>query len=189
MKAVRILAAAIGLAVVATPGLAGDCPHAIRDAVRERALLDDLARAENEAAARKINAALWELWTDAPDPHAQKLLDSGMARLRVGDFRAARSAFDTLVDYCPDYAEGYNQRAFAHYLQHNFGPALVDLDHALVLSPNHIGALSGRALVLMGLGRDREALDQLKAALALNPWLSERSLVPVLQKRLGETDL
>jgi len=106
-----------------------------------------------------------------------------------GDLRNAVAAFDALIAYCPDYAEGYNQRAFARYLRQDFAPALEDLDAALARSPRHIGALSGKALTLMGLGRDREALATLRAALALNPWLSERALVPVLEERLGAEDL
>ncbi|MFD2854504.1 tetratricopeptide repeat protein [Seohaeicola zhoushanensis] len=80
------------------------------------------------------------------------------------------------MDYCPDYAEGYNQRAFAYYLTEKFGPALEDLDRAIALSPNHVAALSGRALTLLGLGRTEEAARALARALELNPWLSERSL-------------
>jgi hypothetical protein len=37
--------------------------------------------------------------------------------------------------------------------------------------------LSGKALTLMGLGRDAEAQTVLRAALALNPWLEERALL------------
>ena len=82
-----------------------------------------------------------------------------------------------LVEYCPEYAEGYNQRAFVNFLRQDFPPALGDLDRAIELSPNHIAALSGRALTLMGLGRNEEAREALKQALELNPWLSERSLL------------
>jgi len=81
------------------------------------------------------------------------------------------------VDYCPAYAEGYNQRAFVNFLRQNFAPALEDLDRALALSPRHIAALSGKALTLMGLGRDAEAQDVLRSALELNPWLNERHLL------------
>ena len=168
---------------------ASDCPEWELDRAREGALIAELQAAPDATAARGLNGALWKLWTQAPDAHAQDLLDSGMARMRMGDMRKAIAAFTALIDYCPDFAEGYNQRAFAHYLRQDFAPALADLDAALALSPRHVGALSGRALTLMGLGRDREALEALRAALALNPWLSERALLPVLEQRLGAQDL
>ena len=60
---------------------------------------------------------------------------------------------------------------------------MTDLERALEINPTHVAALSGKALTLMGLGRDDEAQEVLRAALALNPWLSERSL---LQEPPGE---
>jgi tetratricopeptide (TPR) repeat protein len=180
-------------AVVAQDGRAQDggeaCATHVVDEARETALLDRLGAAPDAEAASKVNARLWALWTDAPDAHAQELLDSGMARIRLGDLRKAVSALDALVAYCPRYAEGYNQRAFARYLQEDFLPALADLEVALTLSPRHVGALSGKALTLMALGRDAAALEALEAALDLNPWLAERTLLPDLVDRVGARDL
>ena len=93
------------------------------------------------------------------------------------DFRGARDTLDDLVAYCPMYVEGYNQRAFANYLRQDFSAALVDLDIAIEMMPNHIAAISGRGLTLMGMGRHAEAQEALKHALTLNPWLSERALI------------
>ena len=120
---------------------------------------------------------MWELWTDAPDEQAQAILDRGMERRTAFNFLGALEDFDTLVEYCPEFAEGYNQRAFVYYLNGEFDAALRDLDRALGLSPAHIGALSGRALTLMGLSRFAEAREALQTALALNPWLPERGLI------------
>ena len=64
-----------------------------------------------------------------------------------------------------------------NYLRQDFSSALVDLDVALELSPNHIAAMSGRALTLLGLKRLEEARSTLSDALELNPWLSERALL------------
>jgi tetratricopeptide (TPR) repeat protein len=89
----------------------------------------------------------------------------------------SRTALNRLIEYCPAYAEGYNQRAFTNYLQQDFEAALVDLDRALNILPTHVAALSGKALTLMGLGRSAEAQEVLRAALALNPWLQERALL------------
>jgi tetratricopeptide (TPR) repeat protein len=187
--ATLVLAATL-FAWVAHPTHGEDtCPVAALDIGEEGRLIDALRDAENAAAARDLNASLWKLWTKAPDAHAQNLLDSAMARIRMGDLSNAVAALDGLVAYCPDYAEGYNQRAFARYLQQDFGTALTDLDRALELSPRHIGALSGKALTLIGLGEEREALAALRDALALNPWLSERALLDDLERKLGATDL
>lgn len=169
----HILVAALLLAPSAH-ATCGALPDIAEDQAR---LILELREADNESAARAISGQLWTLWLKAPDEAAQALLDDGIARLRVADHDGAEAAFTQLIDRCPDYAEGYNQRAFSAYLQGRFGEALDDLDLALDRSPTHIGALSGKALTLFGLGRIDAGQVVLREALALNPWLSERRLL------------
>lgn len=133
-----------------------------------------LQAAPSETAARPLIGALWQVWTRAPDAAAQALLDEGMRKRREYDFAGAVEVFDALIAYCPDYAEGWNQRAFARFLQDRYDAALGDLDRALALSPTHTAALSGKALTLIRMGRMGLAQDVLRAAVALNPWLPER---------------
>jgi tetratricopeptide (TPR) repeat protein len=163
--------------LIAAPALA-DCPPAPDISSEIDAALADLKVAGSEMEARPISNRMWEQWMRAPDGHAQTLLDEGVGRMRLGDVRGAGAAFDALIDYCPDYAEGWNQRAFLAYLTGDFDRALPDLDRALALRPRHVGALSGRGLVLIALGRELEGHDALRAALDLNPWLAERRLLP-----------
>ena len=155
------------------------CPEAQDDAETRLQLMAALRVAPDPATAQQLSAQLWQLWLTAPDAHAQDLLDEGMDRREAFDFSGAIVAFDALIAYCPAYAEGYNQRAFARFLQQDYGAALLDLDEALARRPDHIGALSGRALTLLGLDRETEAQRVLREALALNPWLPERRLLRV----------
>ena len=150
------------------------CPEAADISAPLDALIAQIRAAPNEMAARPISNRMWELWTTAPDETAQTLLDTGVRRLAIADYEGAIAEFDALVAYCPDYAEGYNQRAFANFLQGQYGLALEDLDHAIERSPKHVGALSGKALTLFGLGRIKVGQAFLREALELNPWLSER---------------
>jgi tetratricopeptide (TPR) repeat protein len=120
---------------------------------------------------------MWELWADAPDEVAQEMLDSGMRKRANFDLLGAIADFDRLVSYCPDYAEGYNQRAFALFIARDYARALPDLERAVGLSPDHTGARSGLALTLMQLGRLDEARAALRQALDRNPWLTERHLM------------
>ena len=100
-----------------------------------------------------------------------------MARRNVADYAAAEAALTSLVQYCPFYAEGWNQRAFVRFLQSDWDGALTDLDQALKYNPRNTGALTGKALTLINAGRDDEAQPVLREALELNPWLSERALL------------
>ncbi|MBS0124595.1 tetratricopeptide repeat protein [Thetidibacter halocola] len=165
-----------------TPALAQaeGCPAAPDHGADQDALLSELAQVGSEGEAQVINNQLWDLWDNAPDEPSQAMLDQGMRARSSYDYLQAMDRFEALVNYCPFYAEGYNQRAFVNFLTGDFEAALPDLDRALDINPRHVGALSGKALTLHALGRDAEALIALDAALKLNPWLGERHLRPVL---------
>ncbi|WP_299354400.1 tetratricopeptide repeat protein [uncultured Shimia sp.] len=170
--------------------VASECPTAPDHSVKLDALIGQIQVAPDETEARVLSNELWQYWADAPDEAAQEVLDRGMRKRAAWDLLGALEDFDTLVAYCPEYAEGYNQRAFANFLRQDFEAALPDLERAIELSPRHIGALSGRAMTLIGLGREAEAQDALVAALELNPWLPERGLLkPVPEKQVPGEDL
>jgi tetratricopeptide (TPR) repeat protein len=168
--------AAVCLGLLTGPGWAQSCPEAPDHGAKLDRLIMRIQDAQTQSDARLVSDQMWELWTDAPNEQAQAMLDRGMTRRRSFDYLGALVDLDALVEYCPGFAEGYNQRAFVNYLRQDYATALVDLDRAIALSPNHIAALSGRALTLVGLGRNDDARDALAAALALNPWLPERGL-------------
>ncbi len=165
------------LIVFGAPALAQTCPPAPDHADAMAALVEQLQSTNSPTQAAPLTQTLWDLWLDAPDDIAQTLLDHGMQRRKANDFLGARDLFNDLVAYCPDYAEGYNQRAFASFLRRDYEAALVDLNRAIDLIPNHIAALSGRGLTLLGLGRQSEANASLRQALTLNPWLGERRFI------------
>lgn len=171
----------IPFALCAAPAFADTCPPAADHTAAEADLYAQLQALETPIGVRELNDQLWQLWTDAPDEKAQALLDQGMAARERYNLIGAREALDQLVAYCPDYAEGYNQRAFANFLDANYEGALYDLDIALTLSPNHTGVLTGKGLTLMRLERNAEAIEAFQAAVDLNPWLSERVLLEQLK--------
>lgn len=164
--------------VLAAPAQAQESCPAARDVSDEQAAIyTELRGAPNDLAARPFVAQLWQLWTDAPDSRAQDMLDAGMNARASFDFDRAMVALDALVEYCPDYTEGWNQRAFVAYLRQDYAAALADLERALAINPDHVAALSGLGLTLMRLGRTEASQSVLRRALTLNPWLSERVYV------------
>ena len=165
------------LTLTAGPAFADTCPAVTDHSVRQAEIIEQLQGLTSPGGARELSQELWSLWTDAPDEKAQALLDEGMRKREGYDLLGARDVLDELVDYCPDYAEGYNQRAFANFLRQDFNAALYDLDQALAILPTHVAALSGKALTLIGMGRQDDAQVVLREALALNPWLTERGLL------------
>jgi tetratricopeptide (TPR) repeat protein len=164
------------LTVLAFPALAS-CPEP-RDVRRD--MLNLIAKSQaapNFTEGRRVSGEMWELWLQAPDEAAQEALDAGMRRRDVADFVGALEHFDRLTEYCPTYAEGFNQRAYLFFLSGRHDKALVDLDKALSLQPLHIAAQAGRALTLMNMGRIEEARAQMLIAVENNPWLSEKALL------------
>lgn len=171
----RILSLILSVALP-TGGWAG-CPPAPDHSLALDRLLSAVQKAQSESEARALSHEMWQYWTDAPDAHAQAILDRGMERRAAFDFLGALQEFDMLIDYCPSYAEGFNQRAFVHFLRQDYHAALLDLEKALDIAPKHVAAMSGRALSLVGLDRRVEARLALQEALTLNPWLPERHLL------------
>lgn len=169
----KALFALIGFCALPSLAMAA-CPQVPDHGEALDALISAAQTAPDEYSAQLLSNDMWALWADAPDDTAQRMLDDGMARRASYDLEGAIGHFEQLIDYCPDYAEGYNQRAFALFLKGSFDAALADLDMAIQLSPKHIGALSGKAMTLIGLGRTDEGQKVLREALALNPWLKER---------------
>jgi tetratricopeptide (TPR) repeat protein len=165
------------LSFIAGPAFADICPTAPDHAAQQAAIYDQLQALPSPVGARELSDQLWRLWTDAPDEAAQALLDQGMRQRESFNLLGARDTLDQLIEYCPDYAEGYNQRAFANFLDANYTGALVDLDVALTITPTHMGAMTGKVLTLLRLERNDEAQALLREALALNPWLAERALL------------
>ena len=166
----------IALLIMAKAAVA-ECPPVPDHSDRYYAALTEVRLSPTEYAARQKMGALWEILTEAPDAAAQEMLDAGMQSIREADYSGALEELNALVAYCPEYAEGYNQRAFASFLLTDYGPALVDLTTTLELFPDHVGAQSGLVLTLIGLGRDDEAQAVLREALTLNPWMPERHLL------------
>ena len=165
------------IALISGPAWAEDCPEP-RDYSTELDALIASARAASSAIdAKDVTSGMWDVWLRAPNDQAQEVLDRGLARRDGYDFAGAYNDFDKLVEYCPNYAEGFNQRAYVQFLRGEYTGALVDLDAALALLPNHVAAQSGCALTLMQMGRLKEARIQMLQALKNNPWLSERALI------------
>ena len=132
------------------------------------------------ADAQQVTDQLWRLWTQAPNEKAQRLLNNGMLKMRQGDLIASQTDFTKLIEYCPNYAEGYNQRAFALYLSSNFKDAMLDLKKALIIRPRHLGALSGAGLAYLALGQPAKAEIKFRKLISLNPFTPERDLMPNL---------
>lgn len=153
------------------------CPDAPDRSDARAALHTQLLQSRSEGEANRIADRLWEIWLEAPDAEAQALLDKGILQRESYALAESEETLDLLVTYCPDYPEGYNQRAFTRFLRGNTDGSLDDLEVVLDADPYHFGALSGQALNLMQQGRTQLAQQALRKAVKVHPWLRERHML------------
>lgn len=171
----RFLIAAAGFVSIAA---APSAPRAEIPGERER-LFEALKTAKTEREGRLAESAIWQWWfAQAPTSDVRGAIDFGMQRRSSYDYEAAEEAFDKAIDQAPDYAEGWNQRAFVRFLRDNPDGALSDLERAVELEPDHFGAWSGMYHVLMRMGRTEVAVSALTRAVTIHPWIQERGLLP-----------
>ncbi len=154
-------------------------------------LLDDLFvqlhDARDAAAAKTVSDRIWTVWTNPTDPVLAGRMRDVMEARAITSIETTLKLLDQLVLDYPDYAEGWNQRATLHFMRGDYEASIADCAKVLELEPRHYGALSGRALMYLQQGKRSLALRDMKAALALHPFLNERHLFPELEQEITRT--
>lgn len=117
----------------------------------------------------RIQGEIVAIWSRSGSPAMDLLLRSGEAALEAGDSQLAIERLDALTDHAPDFAEGWNARATAWYIEGEFALALDDIERTLALNPRHFGALTGLGTIYEELGETDRALAAMRAVRALNP--------------------
>lgn len=149
------------------------CPASLEFADRQTALMTELAETHNRGTGLFLTRSLISIQTLAPNTTAQDLLDTGV-NLRLGNETArARDTLDELIGYCPEFAEGYHQRALLRHVSGDLDGALDDLNTALSMSPTHLPAMATKAQVLGALGQEQAASAQREQVLEISPWMAE----------------
>ncbi|RDC74493.1 tetratricopeptide repeat protein [Rhodovulum sp. 12E13] len=118
---------------------------------------------------QQIERAIVAELSKSGSPAMDLLLQRGRDALEEGDIDIALEHLTALTDHAPDFAEGWNTRATAHFQAERYGLAMRDLSRALELEPRHFGAMIGLATILREVGREEEALDVLRRVHAINP--------------------
>lgn len=177
----------------------GSEPEAAGDGDAERApltrgeRLDKLFLAlaeEPPQEAGLIQRRIAELWSESGSDSMDLLLARGREALDAEQHRKAIDHLTALVELDPDFAEGWNARATAHYLNREYWMAVADIQRTLMLEPRHFGALSGLGVILERIGEDRGALVAYREALKLNPHLENaQKAVERLEPKVDGRDI
>jgi tetratricopeptide (TPR) repeat protein len=175
--ALRLITALLLALALAAPAMADDKSDL-------DPLFAQLKAAPDAVTAQAISGQIWYHWLNPSDPELAERMRVITAAREAGDSSAALELLDKLVADYPDYAEGWNQRATLNYMAYDFDASLADIKKVLALEPRHFGALSGRALIYLALNKRALALKDMIAALAINPFLSEKKLFPELMQSI-----
>lgn len=140
-------------------------------------LMTALAQTQTRAEAEVLAAEIWQIWLTAPDAVAQEVLDAAMERRRAYDFAGAIKELDRLIEFYPDYAEAWNQRATMYFLIGEFDASLADVAQVLTLEPRHFGALAGKGVILFQQGKLPLAQLAVREGLRHHPFLNERAIL------------
>ncbi len=142
-----------------------------KDAMLEE-LYAHLAQAPDPMRAGPIAETIEGLWLRSDSPTIGLLMGRSLNALKQERPELALQFLDAVVELAPDYAEGWNRRAYVLYLQDDYERALGDLRRALALEPNHFKALEGLARILREIGQKKNALQAYQQLLRIHPQLS-----------------
>ena len=155
----------------AKPGLAVAQPRTAAE--RDKALSDLyalLATSDDAKQAETVAASIEQLWVTSGSDTINLLMQRAMQAVDAKNPALALKLLDAVVGLAPDYAEGWNRRAYVHYTQNEFDLALGDLRRTLALDQNHFKALDGLVHILQEIGRKKDALAAARKLLDINPY-------------------
>ena len=137
-----------------------------------------LKNARTEQEARAIEDAIWRMWmAQGPTKEVRDAVKAAMDARSSYDYAKALDILEGVTATAPDYAEGWNQKAFILFLMERQDASLESLDRTLELEPRHFGALAGRGIILMQQGRVELGQKALRDAVAVYPFIRERRMI------------
>jgi tetratricopeptide (TPR) repeat protein len=112
---------------------------------------------------------LWLLWSRSGDAEIDQVMARGVEAMESGNLATAVKLFTEVTRRKPDFAEGWNKRATAHYLAGEYRKSLADCDEVVKRNPQHFGALSGYGQIYLQLQEYEKAIAWWRRALEVNP--------------------
>lgn len=162
----------------------------IPDAPIERAkLLRDLyahlATAIDEQAAAPHVEAIERIWLAPGSDTVLALMERALHAASHERPDLALNLLDAVVNIAPDYAEGFNRRAYVFYTLGDRERALGDLRRVLALDPNHFKAIDGFAQIMKDFGEKKAALAAYTKLVSIHPfWPSAQTAYDELKREV-----
>ncbi|MDE0301362.1 MAG: tetratricopeptide repeat protein [Candidatus Poribacteria bacterium] len=113
--------------------------------------------------------ALWSIWFRSEDESVDDMMQQGVIQIKKQRYDEAIQVFSEVIRIAADYAEGYNQRAIAYFMNDELSKSVEDCKRTIDLNPFHFGAFAGMGQCYLKLGDLTAALDAFQRAVEINP--------------------
>jgi len=137
--------------------------------IADQPLLFKRLRDESPFVRGYAEQGLWLLWSRSGSAAIDRQMALGMEQMQSGRLHEALATFGAVIGQRPEFAEGWNKRATAHFLAGDFKQSLADCDEVIKHNPGHFGALSGYGQIYFQLEDYEQALHWWRRALEVNP--------------------
>lgn len=132
-------------------------------------LFERIKQTHSSEVAQDIERRIWSIWLDAGDPELNRMMQHGVDAMVSDQLDLAIDLFTVIIEKSPTFAEGWNKRATAFYLNGELAASMGDIERTLALEPRHFGAVSGLGLVFLSSGDKIGALKAFERVLEINP--------------------
>ena len=175
----------------------GQAPEAKQDQpppktpAEERAdLYARLAASKDADETGGIITLLLHSYSESGSDTADLLLRRARQAIGIEQYSDALKILDATIALLPDWAEGWNARATARYLDDDYNGSMADIAQTLKREPKHLGALMGMGTILEARGKREEALKVYERALAIAPhWRNAQEAADKLKAALAGNEL
>ena len=171
----------------------GQAPQAKKDEPPPKTPAEERAELYARLAASKdadetsgIITLLLHTYSESGSDTADLLLRRARQAIGVENYSDALKILDATIALLPDWAEGWNARATARYLDDDYKGSMADIAQTLKRDPNHIGALMGMGMILEAREKREEALKVYERVLEIAPhWRNAQEAADKLKAALA----
>jgi tetratricopeptide (TPR) repeat protein len=167
-----------------------DEPPAKTPAEERADLYARLAASKDADETEGIIGRLLHSYSESGSDTGDLLLHRARQAIGVERYSDALKILDQTIALLPDWAEGWNARATARYLDDDYNGSMADIAQTLKREPNHLGALMGMGAILEARGKREDALKVYERALAIAPhWRNAEEAADKLKAALAGSEL
>jgi tetratricopeptide (TPR) repeat protein len=129
-------------------------------------------------------------YSESGSDTADLLLKRARQAIGIENYADALKILDSEIAILPDWAEGWNARATARYLDDDYNGSMADIAQTLKREPKHIGALMGMGMILEARGKKEDALQVYNRVLAIAPhWRNAQDAADKLKAAVAGSEL